>query len=354
MIIIDDSLYWHADFIDFEFNVKSLHANTVYFMKKPTKHPPATIKDIAKEANVSPTTVSIALRNDKSSRVSDATRQNISAIAKRLNYRPNYTARALVAQTSYTLGLVITTLSIPFHSELAQDIITRAGEVGYSVLVGSARGGLEDEERSIHELLARGVDGLIICSAFKHDPAVTDLFRQSVPFVLAVRAVDPRPEFPPVNFIGVDNERGGYLVTEHLLRMGHTGIAFLRGIQEVSTGYNRYMGARKALEAYGAPPDPGLVFDAGFHRETGLRLTRELLASHRKFTAIVAASDHMAIGALDGLREAGVRVPDDVAVVGFGDIEMAGLPGVNLTTVTQKKTVMGNMAVDILLENITE
>jgi len=166
--------------------------------------------------------------------------------------------------------------------------------------------------------------------------------------------VDAHPEFPPVDFIGVDNERGGYLVTEHLLRMGHTGIAFLRGLQEVSTGYNRYMGALKAFEAYGAQPDPGLVFDAGFHRETGLRLTRELLASQRKFTAIVAASDHMAIGALDGLREAGVRVPDDVAVVGFGDIEMAGLPGVDLTTVTQKKAVMGSMAVDILLENITE
>lgn len=314
----------------------------------------ATIKDIACEAEVSPTTVSLVLKNEETTRVGTATRKRILEIAERLNYSPNYAARALVVKESRTLGLVITTLINPFYSEIAQDIIGQAKELGYSVIIGSARDGLEDEKRSVHALLDRGVDGLIICSCLRHDPVISDLFKESVPFVLAVRNVQQSPENPAVDSVGVDNERGGYLAVEHLIKMGHQKIGFLMGDQQTSTGYNRYVGVLAAFEAYGLPFNSDLVLHGDFRRKSGLRLTRELLSMKKEITAIVAHNDHMAMGVLDGLREKDIRVPEDIAVIGFDDIEMAGLPGIDLTTVTQKKDLIGRTAVNILIEEIKE
>lgn len=313
-----------------------------------------TIKDIASEAKVSPTTVSLVLTNEQTSRVGAATRKRILEIAKRLNYSPNYAARALVARESRTLGLVITTLINPFYSEIAQDIIGQAKELGYSVIIGSARDGLEDERRSVHDLLDRGVDGLIICSCLRHDPVISDLLKESIPLVLAVRNVQQSPENPAVNSVGVDNERGAYLAVEHLIKIGHKKIGFLMGDQQTSTGYDRYAGVLAAFDVYSMEFNPDLVLYGDFRRKSGLHLTRKLFSMEKDITAIVAHNDHMAIGVLDGLREKGIRVPEDIAVIGFDDIEMAGLPGIDLTTVTQKKDLIGRTAVNILIEEIKE
>jgi LacI family transcriptional regulator len=183
---------------------------------------------------------------------------------------------------------------------------------------------------------------------------ISDLLRESIPFVLAVRNVRQSPENPAVDSVGVDNERGGYLAVEHLIKMGHQKIGFLMGDQETSTGYDRYVGVLAAFKAYGMKFNPELVLHGDFRRKSGLRLTRKLLSMEKDITAIVAHNDHMAMGVLDGLREKGIRVPEDIAVIGFDDIEMAGLPGIDLTTVTQKKDIIGRTAVDILLEKIKE
>jgi len=313
-----------------------------------------TLKDIAREAGVSPTTVSLVLEGKKTSRVSDRTRKRVLEVIDRLNYKPNVIARSLVKKESHSIGLIITTLLNPFYAEIAQDIIDRAKETGYGVVACSVRGGIEDEQRSVEDLISRGVDGLIICSSLRHDPVVFKLAEDRFPFVLTLRSVEHNPGSPPVDSIVVDNKRGGFMATEHLIKMGHKDIALIAGPQETSTGYERLAGALAAFEAYGLEHNPDLILYGDFHRNSGLHLTRQLLEKKPVPTAIFAANDHMAMGVLDALRERGVQVPNEMAVVGFDDIEMSGLPGIDLTTVSQKKATLGRLAVDRLLEKIRE
>ena len=313
-----------------------------------------TLKMIAKEANVSPATVSLALnKNKNSTRVSQKTRHKIIEIASHLNYRPNYIAKSLVTKKTKTIGLVITTLLNPFYAEIAQDIIERSEEAGYSVVICSMRDELlPGSQRSVDELLMRGVDGLIICSSLLYDPLINELVNQSVPFVLTLRNIKQEPGDEHVDFVGVDNRRGAYIATEHLLKIGHIRIAHLAGPLGVSTGYKRKIGWECALNTCGVQIDPDPVLEGDFHRHSGYEFTKELLKRYIKPTAIFAANDYMAIGVLDALQEKKLKAPDDMAVVGFDDIEIAGLPGINLTTVSQKKATMGRLTVDFLIEKI--
>jgi LacI family transcriptional regulator len=196
------------------------------------------------------------------------------------------------------------------------------------------------------------VDGLIICSALRQDPAIQDLRGRGVPFVLVLRTVDAKPSEQPFDFVGVDDGRGARMVTEHLLDMGYTRIAVITGPQEISTGYYRYSGALAAFEARGLTADPSLIFKGDYRRETGYNLALEIIQTKPKATAIFCANDIMAMGVLQALAEKGLRVPDDVALVGFDDIEMAGLPGVDLTTISHQKNMLGRLAFEQLLARI--
>jgi len=316
------------------------------------KSGPPTIKEIAREANVSVAAVSVALEGKNTSRVSQETRRRILEIARRLNYQPNLIARSLVTKKSYTLGLVITTLFNPFYAELAQDIIDRSEEMGYHVFTCSVRGELKGEQEAVDGLISRGVDGLIICSALRQDPVIKNLMSHNVPFVLAMRKTEPATGDPLVDFIGVDNKLGGYMAMEHLLAIGHRRIGLITGPMATSTGHDRKIGALSACQAKGLNPDQILIIEGEFHRRSGYNLGKIVLGNKSRPTAIFAGNDHMAIGVLDALAEMGLRCPKDVAVVGFDDIEMAGLPGVDLTTVSQKKSTMGRLAVDQLIEKI--
>ena len=313
-----------------------------------------TIKDIAREAKLSLATVSLVLRDPETPRVSRPTRQRVVDIAARLNYRPNLLARSLVGQKSATLGLVITTLLNPFYAEITQAIIDRAKDDGYSVIATSVGdGGPSVEQHYIHALLDRGVDGLIICSALRDDPAVYELRKRGLPFVLVLRGVDERPSEQPIDFVGVDDWRGAAMVTEHLLNLGHRRIALIAGPQETATGYHRLLGARAAFEARGLEIDASLIYHGDYTRQSGYQLARKILQARTKASAIFAANDIMAMGVLQALAEKGLKAPDDIAVVGFDDIEMAGLPGLELTTVSHQKIMLGRLAVEQLLDKIT-
>ena len=320
--------------------------------RQDTKNRP-TIKDIAREAGLSPSTVSLVLRDSKTTRVSPATCKKVVGIAKRLNYRPNLLARSLVGQKSSTLGLVITTMLNPFYAEITQSIIDRAREDDYSVIaISVGDGGPEVEQHYTHELLDRGVDGLIICSALRNDPAIHDLRERGVPFVLVLRTVDEKPSEQPFDFVGVDDRRGARMVIEHLLDIGHTRIALITGPQETSTGYYRYTGALAAFEGRGLKADSSLIFKGDFSRDSGYKLALEIFQTKPKVTAIFSANDIMAMGVLQALAEKGLKSPDDFALVGFDDIEMSGLPGVNLTTISHQKIILGRLAVEQLLSRI--
>jgi LacI family transcriptional regulator len=320
-------------------------------MKQKSRRP--TLKDIAQEANLSPSTISLVLRDPKTTRVGRATRKRVIEIAERLNYRPNLLARSLVGQKSSTLGLVVTTLLNPFYAEITQAIIDRAKEEGYGVLASSVgNGGFEVEQHYALELLDRGVDGLIICSALRKDPVISDLRKRGVPFVLTLRGIDEGPSDQPVDFVGVDDRRGSAMITEHLLKMGHSRMALISGPQETSTGYCRLAGALAAFEARGLKADPSLIFKGDYSRRTGYKLALEIIRTKSEVTAIISANDIMAMGVLEAFAEKDIRVPDDIALVGFDDIEMAGLPGVELTTISHPMHTLGRLAVEQLLAKI--
>jgi len=310
------------------------------------------MKEIANKLKVSVTTVSLALSNQETSRVSNDTRNKIVEIAKRLNYKPNYIARSLLGKTSHSIGLVLTTLRNPFYAEIAQDIIERATILGYSVSICSAREGFEDSHYIIENFYKRGMDGLIICSASRDDPMVYELSDTGCPLVLAMRNVTVPPGKPPLDYVVIDNERGGFMAVEHLIKMGHKRIALILGPQEVSTGFDRYKGALAAFKEYGIRPDDHLILTGDFFRKSGYVSTKYLLQRRQIPSAIFAANDHMAIGVLDGLHEKGLSAPKDLALIGFDDIEMSGLPGIDLSTISQKKATMGIKAVDHLIAKI--
>lgn len=313
---------------------------------------PATVKDIARAAGVSVTTVSLALRDQHTNRISTATREKVLSIANTLNYHPNLAARALVNKQSNIIGLLIKTLLNPFYSEMAQDIIDRAQERGYRVITCSVEDGVDNHKADVRELVSHGVDGLIICAALLDDKFIFELIEGGLPVALALRYVNDELGSPAADFVGIDNPRGAYLAVEHLVKMGHRKIVLLVGPKNTSTGHDRLQGFQVCLDHYGLKPEPALVVEGDFTRRSGYEVTRDLISKDTEFTAVFATNDHMALGVLDALQEAGLRVPQDVAVVGFDDIEMAGLPGVGLTTVSQKKTVMGRVVVDILVSKI--
>ncbi len=311
------------------------------------------LKDVAEIAGVSVTTVSLVLKNPETSRVGKHTSEKVLRVAKELNYRPNHSARSLVTRESHTIGVVITTLQNPYYSEASHYIIKRARDIGYSVILSAAPGGIEDERKSVYDLLDRGVDGLILCSVMRVDPVVDELIASKVPFVTMIRSVETGPSSPLIDFVGVDNDRGAFILLDHLIRLGHRRIAILTGDLNASTGYRRLQGAKAALKAHGIAEDAELIINGGdFYRTTGYRLTERLLKIRPLPTAIFAQSDHMAIGVLECLADQHIKVPEEMAVVGFDNIEMAGLQSVNLTTISQEKAILGRSAMDLLVERI--
>ncbi len=312
-----------------------------------------TIKDIAAMVGVSATTVSIVLNNPETPRVSKERRRMILEACEELQYRPNFAARMLQKKSSNIIGLTVSSLRNPFFSELAQGVVQRAKEHGYSVLLSSVRGGVEDERRCIQDLLSYGVDGLILSSAFLDDPCIEELFDQPVPFLLALRQLRKTHARRSYNFVGVDNYKGSWDMVEHLIGLGHQDFCIVAGPQDVSTGYNRLLGTVDALRKYSIelPPEDVHVAE-DFFKETGSSYTEKILKRDKLPSVIIAHSDHLAIGVILALVEAGYKVPNDVAVVGFDNIEMAPLPGIDLTSVSHHKLKTGHTAVDLLLQTI--
>ena len=310
----------------------------------------ATIKDIARMANVSHTTVSRAL-NDKS-RIRNETKEKILSIARELNYQPNFIARSLVMNRTKTLGLVITTIANPFYTELAQGIEATARGLGYNIILCSTNYDLFIEKQHIDILRSRGVDGIILTSAHIGDPNIIKLAEKGFPIVLVNRRTYEAIVKEKVDYVGVDNILGGFLAVEHLIKLGHQRIGVIGGSSESSVGLERLEGGKKALEAYDLEQRNDYFLEGDFLKESGYQGGKRFLKMAKSPTAIFATSDYMALGAFQAIAEEGLRIPEDIALVGFNDIEFTAMKGIELTTIGQKKFEMGALAVRILVEKI--
>ena len=309
-----------------------------------------TIKDIARLANVSHTTVSRAL-NDKS-RICKETKEKILSIAKELNYRPDFIARSLVSKRTRTLGLVITTIANPFYTELAQGIEATANELGYNIILCCTRSDLSTERQFIDMLRSKGVDGIIFTSAHINDPNIAALTDEGFPMVLVNRRTYLPIVKERVDYVGIDNVRGGFLAVEHLIRLGHERIGVIGGSSESSVGFERVEGSKRALEAYGLREMGNYFLEGDFLKGSGFQGGKTFIKMTDPPTAVFATNDHMALGAYEAILGEGLQIPEGIALVGFNDIEFSAIRGVELTTIGQKKYEMGTLAVNMLVKRI--
>jgi len=306
----------------------------------------ATIKDVAQLAGVSYTTVSRAL-NDKRG-VNRETKSKVLRAARELMYRPNAMARGLVNKRSHSIGLVIPDITNPFFPEVARGIEDGANEAGYSTILCNTNWEHPKEANYIDLLVEKRVDGIILAPI---SPAVTfspQSLRNRVPIVY----VDKVPRESGGSFVMIDNVRGGYLATKHLIDSGYREIGFIGAPNDSSTIDERLKGYRMALEEHGLMINKGFIRFGDYKRETGFNIIRKMIREKQYPRAIFAENDLLALGVLQGAKEQGLSVPQDIAVVGFDDIPMASFPEVQLTTVYQPKYRMGRLAVEILIEGI--
>lgn len=306
----------------------------------------ATIADVAKRAGVAPSTVSRVL-ND-SGYASEETRQRVLAAVKELNYAPNVHAERLRTGTSKTIAFVATDFTNPFWAEVAKGVEDVVWQNGYDLILHNTSGDPERELASIRGFRRRQVDGAIFPWLRTGWPELKALDEEGVSIVVLGRA----PEKYGFDVFTIDNVKGGYLATEHLLQLGHRRIAF------ISTDFTRERecGYRMAMEKYGVTPDETLVFReyAVQEFERGEIVVRQLLDQGELPTAIFAYNDVTAIGTWMELERQGLMVPDDISLVGFDDILMASLIRDGLTTVALPHYEYGRTVAEFLLNRIAE
>jgi LacI family transcriptional regulator len=309
-----------------------------------------TIKDIAKLAGVSHTTVYRAL-NDKP-RISQPTKERIISIAQKCNYQPNVLAQSLVLGRTKSLGLVITTIVNPFYPELAKGIEDAARSLGYNIILCCTNFDLSLEKQYIDMLRSRGVDGIIFTSAHTHDPNITRLVEDRFPLILVNRRVYGDPVMNRTDYVVVENVDGGFIAVEHLIKMGHRRIGVISGPADSSAAVERLEGARKAMSEYRLNPTDLLVLEGDFLKPSGYEAAGRFLSLKDPPSAVFAVNDYMALGAYEAALDSGLRVPEDLALIGFNDITFSATKGIELTTIGQKKHEMGSIAIHTLIDRI--
>jgi LacI family transcriptional regulator len=307
-----------------------------------------TMKRVALELGVSITTVSKVLNNQPD--IGPATRARVLKKVEELGYRPNAVARSLTLRRTQTLGVVIPDLMHSFFVEIVAAIESVLSERGYALLLCSSGEDAHKERKELEVLQQRQVDGLVLASA--HATGNADLLRKMIAAGKGVVMID-RDDHPNVRCHRVltDDEQVGWLATEHLAAIGHRAIAHIAG-PRIEHAMRRESGYTRALRERKISVKPEWIVRAGFLERAGYDAMRRLLTVRPRITAVFAANDPTAIGAMKAVWDAGLRVPDDIAVVGAGDIAHADLLRVPLTTVSWSRQEMGTRAAELIVQQI--
>ncbi|MGB9435848.1 MAG: LacI family DNA-binding transcriptional regulator [Candidatus Acidiferrum sp.] len=317
----------------------------------------STIRDVARESGYSASTVSIVLNNAPLSRyIPEETKGRIQTAARRLGYRPNPLARSLRSQRSNIVGVMVFDITDPFCTPILRGLENALYQANYLSLLADAHNEPHRFERYLEMLLDRRVEGLVVIANWlvTDIKMLADLTERQVPTVITGRAF----EIKNVSTVSVNNENGAALALEHLYRLGHREIAFLRGPKTLTSSGQRWKGIRDFAHSVGLRLDAKRIaelpesLDPNSSFEAGARLTAELLSGGKSFTALLAYDDVTALGALRALKKKGLRVPEDCSVVGFDDVAQASLSLPSLTTVRQPMEAMGSMSVGIILDAI--
>jgi DNA-binding LacI/PurR family transcriptional regulator len=306
------------------------------------------LKDIAERAGVSVMTVSKALRDEPD--VSAATKTRLKLIAQQMGYVPDSSAQGLRTRTTKLFGLAISSFTNPIFARVVLAIEERAHELGYDLLLAHTLNNPEREESCIRRFLARRVDGLFICPVYRFANEARiyqELHTRGVPTVLLGHHAPFCSQFPNVE---TDDLLGGYAAAQHLLKLGHKRIAFLAGPQAAPWTHERFEGYRRALRESGLEVNDKLVFQAGRTMDDGAKAALQMINESSNPTAVQAVNDMVAIGCAETLLNQGLRIPEDISLVGFGNILLSEHFRVPLTTVRQPKFRLGIAAMDLMVQ----
>jgi LacI family transcriptional regulator len=310
---------------------------------------PATMKSIAQELGVSVVTVSKVLHNHAD--ISIETRKRVLRRMKEVNYQPNLSARALSTGRTSLIGLIVPDLVHPFFAQVAKGISARLSAHGFSLIISSSEENPQLERREIDQMIARGVDALILASTETDQTSVLKLTERGLPFVLLDRRI---PGFP-ANFVGNDDVLAGKIATNHLVKIGCRRIAHIGG-SEVSTALDRRAGFEAALKQHGMTLPPAYLVRHGSGDDsgdaTGYGAMQSLLQLNSPPDGVFCCNDPIAMGAIRAVLEANLRIPEDVAIVGCGNVHYDDLLRVPLSSVDQDTSGLGESAAKLALRII--
>jgi DNA-binding LacI/PurR family transcriptional regulator len=295
---------------------------------------------------VSTATVSRALNG--TGQIAPATRQAIDDAVRELGYRPSGVARSLRTKSTQTIALLLPDITNPFYPGLVRGVQLGARRRGYMMLLASAEGDAEGEQEYLELFRANAVDGALVVGVSIGADGIAAAMAGGFPIVSMDRSVDS----PDVPLVQVDNRGGARMAVEHLAELGHRRIAHVSGPLTLEITRERLAGYRDGLEAAGLRFDPRLLVEGDYEEGGGLAAADRLVTSGAGFTAVFAGNDLTAIGVMGGLQARGLRVPDDVSVVGFDDVRLASYVSPALTTVHQPADRIGERAAALLVDVI--
>lgn len=306
-----------------------------------------TIKDIAKSANVSTTTVSKVI-NNKVDDISKATIDKVKKVIKEQNYTPNSLARSMITKKTKTVGLIIPDIRNPFFTDLVRGAEDIANERGYNLFFCNTDDDLSKEIKYINTLIEKQVDGIALAGSANRNPKIEKDININVPLV----TLDRNVYFSKVKgIIEINNFKGAYEATTHLINLGHRDILLLIGSQDLKTSKDRLKGYKEALKDNNIKINENNIKIGTYDKEFGKKIIDDLKGK-LSATAIFCGNDLIAIGAIKSLKEQGYKVPEDVSIVGFDDIYISSLLTPALTTVHQPSYKIGYTAVKLLINTL--
>jgi len=305
-----------------------------------------TLKMVAEKAGVSVNTASRAINNK--SDINEETKKKVLKIAQELGYVRNATAVALRTRKTRTIGVVIADNRNPFYAEVLNGMEEAARGKNYHIILANTQRDYKKEEEAINLLRAKRVDGLLIAPVQDRDDDIKKLIEANIPFVIVGRDF----ENIEVDAVYNDEVKGGFLATEYLIKKGHKRIALIDGFLYKSPAKGRLEGYKKALNKYKISLDESLISVGDINIENGYERTKQMLGKNLDFTAIFAYNDMMAFGSMQAIKEKGLRIPEDIGLVGYDDIPFSSLMNPALTTIKLKKQELGVESVKLLFSRI--
>lgn len=307
----------------------------------------ATLKDIASELGISANTVSKAI--NKKSGVSDKTVKIVMETAARLKYVPNSVAKSLRSSSTKTLGVVVSDSSHFVFSNIIKGIEEKASNMGYSIILCNTGQDHEREKKAVELLAGKRIDGMILAATMLTETMDIEYIKSfNIPFVFLMR----RSEGYDVDHVINDNIMGEYHITDHFIRQGHQKIHFLNLSNSRQIADDRLKGFKKAFVENDLEPDMSIIYNIEPYKKDGYNAMKEILEKHNNIEAVVCGCDLIAIGAIEAILENGLRVPEDIKVAGYDDIDLAADLRVPLTTVRQPKYEIGSKGAELLINKI--